>query len=119
MHLDEIAYRTLRALALQLPVIAVCLGGGVLMAIRYRRLGPGAVLVLIGCGLAVVVSVTFPALWVILQVTLRNQPPSVSTPAMNAAGIAHSLMWAAALLFLFMGIARTCSSRGPPSRRDT
>lgn len=93
------------SIAIQLPVLLVCLGGGAVVLTRYRQMGRSGVWALLGFGLGAVLCLLVPAVQAGMQAWLVQSGGNTTQYAQVLS--AFSILWAVlrAVSYAFLLIA--------------
>jgi hypothetical protein len=108
----------LSSIAVQLPILLVCLGGGALVLTRYRQMGPGGLWALLGFGLGAVLCLLVPAVQSGVQAWVMESGGNMSQRAgvFSALSVLWSLLRAVSYGFLLIAllVGRSKSEPGVP-----
>lgn len=94
------------SIAIQLPVLLVCLGGGTVVLTRYRQMGRSGIWALLGFGLGAVLCVLVPAVQAGMQAWLMQNSGNTAQYAgvLSAFSILWALLRAVSYAFLLIAI---------------
>ncbi len=93
-----------KSLATQLPLVLVCLIGFIIIMLRARHLGKAALPAMMGFGLAIIMTVVGPIIWIFLPQHLINIQHTDIPGVFAAISTIQSFCWAGVLALLLMSI---------------
>jgi len=113
MNMQSYLTMMITHLAMQLPVLLVCLGAGALILVRWKEMGPSGVWALCGFGLGAVLCLLIPAVqagviaWV-------NQSGNMAQRAwvFQALSVVWSILHAVCYAFLLVALLKFLKGRG-------
>jgi hypothetical protein len=106
MDFAEVFPAVLKAVAAHSPVILASLAGCVVVGTRWRALAGAAVPALLGFGLAFLLSAGTPILWTVLPRIMQDRGSNAMASLFPVIGFVISLIWAAALVLLILGVSQ-------------
>lgn len=107
------------SIAIQLPVLLVCLGGGAIVITRYRQMGRSGIWALLGFGLGAVLCLLIPAVQAGMQAWLLQGGGNATQygRVLSAFSILWAVLRAVSYAFLLIAILVGRSESRPAGSR--